>query len=88
MPDLSSDDLRATALGTFHIKIGFVALSASLIAGLLWQIAPAMTFIYDCMVVIISVVLFIVLEAISWIDNTRFTLVTPILFLPYHNIDS
>jgi len=58
--DLSSEKLRATALGTFHTTIGLVALPASLIAGLLWQIAaPNMTFIYGSVVSIISVVLFI-----------------------------
>jgi len=61
--DLSSEDLRATALGTFHTTIGLVALPASLIAGLLWQIAPAMTFIYGSVVSIISVVLFIIFRS-------------------------
>jgi len=61
--DLSSENLRATALGTFHTTIGLVALPASLIAGLLWQIAPAMTFIYGSVVSIISVVLFIIFRS-------------------------
>lgn len=59
--DLSSQELRATALGTFHTTIGLIALPASLIAGFLWQnIAPNITFIYGSVVSIISVVLFIV----------------------------
>lgn len=58
--DLSSDELRATALGTFHTTTGVAALPASLIAGILWQnIAPGITFIYGSIVSIISVILFI-----------------------------
>ncbi|MCD6550301.1 MFS transporter [bacterium] len=44
--DLSTEEFRATALGTFHTVIGVVALPASLIAGFLWQVNPAFTFIY------------------------------------------
>lgn len=62
--DLSPEELRATALGTFHTIIGLVALPASLIAGFLWQINPTITFIYGAVISIISVVLFIVLEII------------------------
>ncbi len=58
--DLSSEQLRATALGTFHTTIGLAALPGSLIAGFLWQINPTITFIYGAMVSIISVALFIV----------------------------
>jgi len=57
--DLSSGELRATALGTFHTTIGLVALPASLVAGFLWQITPGITFIYGSIVSIISVALFI-----------------------------
>ena len=58
--DLSSEELRATALGTFHTAIGLAALPASLIAGFLWQINPSITFIYGAVISIISVVLFVV----------------------------
>jgi len=58
--DLSSEELRATALGTFHATIGLTALPASLIAGFLWQINPSITFIYGAVISIISVVLFVV----------------------------
>jgi len=58
--DLSSEELRATALGTFHTATGLMALPASLIAGFLWQINSSMPFIYSATVSIISVVLFIV----------------------------
>jgi len=56
--DLSPENLRATALGTFHAITGLAALPASLIAGLLWQINPNLTFIYGMVVSVISVVLF------------------------------
>ncbi len=56
--DLSSSELRATALGAFHTIVGLAALPASLIAGYLWQINPRITFIYGSVVSIISVVLF------------------------------
>ena len=58
--DLSSRQLKATALGTFHTIVGLMALPASLIAGFLWQnIAPNITFIYGSIVGFISVFLFI-----------------------------
>ena len=58
--DLSSQQLKATALGTFHATIGLMALPASLIAGLLWQnIAPEITFIYGSITGLISVLLFV-----------------------------
>ncbi len=57
--DLSSEDLRATALGTFHTTMGMVALPANLTAGFLWQINTGLTFIYGGAVSTISVILFI-----------------------------
>ena len=64
--DLSTEDLRATALGTFHTMIGIIALPASLIAGVLWTITPTLTFLFGSSVSIISVILFVVLR------NTKF----------------
>jgi MFS family permease len=62
--DLSSGELRATALGTFHTTIGLVALPSSLIAGLLWQnISPGAAFIYGSVVSTVSVVLFFIFGA-------------------------
>ncbi len=58
--DLSSEKLRATALGTFHTVTGLAALPASTVAGFLWQINPNASFIYGATVSIISVILFIV----------------------------
>jgi MFS family permease len=60
--DLSSEKLRATALGTFHTAIGLVALPASLIAGFLWQINPAITFIYGSIASMASVILFLIFK--------------------------
>jgi MFS family permease len=59
--DLSREELRASALGTFHAVIGLVALPSSLIAGLLWQnIAPWATFIYGSLVSVSAVTLFLI----------------------------
>jgi len=59
--DLSTEDLRATALGSFHTVIGLVALPASLTAGILWQtISPNATFIYGSVISFIAVVLFLI----------------------------
>ncbi len=44
--DLSPKQLRATALGIFHMIMGLAALPASLTAGFLWQIDPSISFIY------------------------------------------
>ncbi len=60
--DLSTEDLRATALGTFHTLVGIIALPASLIAGFLWTITPSLTFFFASSVSIISVILFLVLR--------------------------
>jgi MFS family permease len=58
--DLSSQQGKATALGTFHTTIGLMALPAGLIAGLLWQnISASATFIYGSILSFISVVLFV-----------------------------
>ena len=56
--DLAPAKLKATALGTFHTVTGLAALPSSLIAGFLWQINPAATFIYGAAISFISVLLF------------------------------
>jgi len=59
--DLSSEELRATALGTFHTAVGLAALPANLIAGFLWQnVTPTMTFVYGSAVSAVSVILFLI----------------------------
>ena len=60
--DLSTEKLRATALGTFHTATGLVALPASLIAGFLWQITPTITFIYGSILSMASVLLFLIFK--------------------------
>jgi len=57
--DLSSEELRATVLGTFHTVIGLMALPSGVIAGFLWQINPSATFIYGAGMSIVSILLFI-----------------------------
>ena len=44
--DLSPANLKATALGAYHTAVGIIALPSSLIAGLIWQISPAIVFGY------------------------------------------
>ncbi|MBI5740979.1 MAG: MFS transporter [Nitrospirae bacterium] len=61
--DLSTEEMRGTALGTFHTVTGLVSLPASLIAGLLWQhVSPASAFVYGSAVSLVSVVLLIALK--------------------------
>lgn len=57
--DLAPPHLKATVLGAFHTTIGLMALPASIIAGLLWQVAPNATFIYGGTVGLASIVLFV-----------------------------
>ncbi|MCD6414546.1 MAG: MFS transporter [Candidatus Diapherotrites archaeon] len=57
--DLSSKELRATALGTFHTVTGIMALPASIIAGILWQFSPVYTFAYGGVLAFVSVLLFV-----------------------------
>ncbi len=59
--DWSVEELRATALGTFHTMIGLAKLPASLIAGLLWTVSPAheFTFLFGSVVSIVAVLLFL-----------------------------
>ncbi len=59
--DLSTEELRATALGSFHTVIGLVALPASVTAGILWQtINPDATFVYGSVISFIAVILFLI----------------------------
>jgi len=57
--DLAPRNLRATALGTYHTTIGIIALPASIIAGVFWQIAPAYTFLYGTIVSLGAVLAFL-----------------------------
>lgn len=60
--DLSSEEHRGAALGLFHTCVGVTALPASLIAGLLWDINPNLTFAFGSLLSLISVLLFISLK--------------------------
>ena len=62
--DLCTEDLRATALGTFHTLIGIIALPASLIAGFLWALTPthSLTFLFGSSVSLIASILFLMLR--------------------------
>jgi MFS family permease len=45
--DLAPENLKATALGTYHTSIGLAALPGGLILGLIWdQISPEVMFVY------------------------------------------
>ena len=61
--DLATDDLRATALGTFHTMIGIMTLPASVIAGFLWNVTPThnLTFLFGSVVSVLAVLLFVML---------------------------
>ncbi|HHD92403.1 MAG TPA: MFS transporter, partial [Candidatus Portnoybacteria bacterium] len=61
--DLSPQELKSTALGTFHTAIGISALPASLIAGFLWQTNPKITFLYGGITSATAVVLFLALQS-------------------------
>lgn len=63
--DLSTEELRATALGTFHTLIGVMALPSSLVAGFLWNLTPnhSLTFLFGSLVSIVAVMLFVVLKS-------------------------
>lgn len=57
--DLAPEHLKATALGTFHTAIGFVALPGGIIAGLLWDhVNPETTFIFGLGLALLSALLF------------------------------
>ncbi len=43
--DFVTEELRGTALGTFHSAVGFTALLAGLLAGFLWNLNPEWPFI-------------------------------------------
>ncbi|MFW6134638.1 MAG: MFS transporter [Elusimicrobiota bacterium] len=58
--DISSEELRATALGTFHMIIGLAALPASLIAGYLWKFGSIYTFLYGSLFSAVAGILFLI----------------------------
>jgi len=56
--DLAPEELRGTALGTFHTAVGLATLPSSVIAGTLWQLVdPATTFLYGSALGFLSAIL-------------------------------
>lgn len=55
--DLSSPEIRGTALGTFQMLTGLAAVPAGLISGLLWDLAPQYTFAYGAGLSLVACVL-------------------------------
>ncbi|RLI89306.1 MAG: MFS transporter [Candidatus Altiarchaeales archaeon] len=61
--DLITEDLRGTALGTFHTAIAFATLPASVIAGSLYQyFSPEATFFYGAGIAFLSAILFLIAD--------------------------
>jgi len=61
--DLITEDLRGTALGTFHMAIAFATLPASVISGYLWQyFSPEATFIYGSVMGFLAAILFLITD--------------------------
>ena len=61
--DLSKEELRGTALGTFHTSIALANLPDGLIAGYLWQyVHPSAVFLYGGIVAFLTAGLFTVLN--------------------------
>jgi len=54
--DFVKEDLRGTALGTFHTAISLSVLPAGLIAGLLWNYNPQFTFYYGAILSFLAVI--------------------------------
>jgi len=59
--DLSKQEIRGTALGTFHMFTSLAALPAGLITGFMWDINPIFPFIYGTLISLIVVISFLVL---------------------------
>ncbi len=57
--DLSPEELKGTALGTFHTAVGLTSLPGGVIAGYLWmQISPTATFIFGLTTSLLAATLF------------------------------
>ncbi len=57
--DLAPPERRSTALGLFHMCVGFGSLVGSVIAGTLWGFSPALAFFYGAALSLLSIVLLI-----------------------------
>lgn len=54
---LASEDIRGTALGTFHTAVGLATLPGGIIAGLLFDIQPYYAFLYGALFSTIAIML-------------------------------
>jgi len=59
--DLSKEETRGTALGTYHMLNSMALFPGGIIAGLIWDINPACTFIYGALISLIVVCAFLYL---------------------------
>ena len=55
--DFIKNEMRGTTLGTFHTTISLAVLPAGIIAGMLWNLNPALPFIYGAVLGILAVLL-------------------------------
>lgn len=55
--DFVKEELRGTALGTFHTSISLAMLPAGLIAGFLWNYNPSLPFIYGAALSLIAILI-------------------------------
>jgi len=56
--ELAPPDLRASSLGTFQMIIGFSAMPASLLAGVLWQkFDPTIPFYFSAVLTVVAIIL-------------------------------
>lgn len=55
--DLSTPDIRGTALGTFQMCTGLAAIPSGLMAGWLWNMSPVYTFAYGAVLSIVACIL-------------------------------
>jgi MFS family permease len=57
--DTAPADLRGTAFGVLNLAAGIATLAVSIIAGVLWDVGPAMTFIAGAMFAAVALLAFI-----------------------------
>jgi len=57
--DLSTGRLQATSLGAYHTTVGLIALPASIIAGILWQIKPEAPFLFGACASAVTIIFFL-----------------------------
>lgn len=59
--DIVPPELKSTAIGAFQSSVSLFALPASLIAGMLWHISPALTFAFGGLMGLVSMILIVTL---------------------------